>query len=51
MVTISVTFLTQSRSPKGRLPEVCLKTERVRCPRAELRSALGRLRASSRLAS
>ncbi len=33
---------------EGRLPEVGLKTERVRCPRAELRSAPGRLRASCR---
>jgi hypothetical protein len=31
---------------KGRLPEASLKTERERCPRADLQSVSGRLWAS-----
>jgi hypothetical protein len=41
-VTVSITspFI---RSLEGRLPEASRKVERVRCPRADLHAALGRL--------
>jgi hypothetical protein len=44
-LTLVPFLVTYSKIPlsKGRLPEACREVERVRCPRADLQSALGRL--------
>ena len=45
-VTSSVTFLSESRSRQGRIPDAIRHTERVRCPRAVSQTSPGRLWAS-----
>src|ERR1700722_14093668 len=47
VVTISVTFLESNLAHEGRLREGSRRPGRVRCPRADLPSAPGRLRASA----
>ena len=42
-ICLLLSYMPQIPLTKGRLPEASRKVERVRCPRVDLQSALGRL--------